>query len=81
MHLCYRKKAEFSRAFTERMLIKFKIKLFNQFVYLVTKKCKHEFIAAKRKSTMCRNGDPILPRKKTLLAKLKVAGHVSSLAT
>ena len=30
---------------------------------------------------MCRNGDPILPRKKTLLAKLKVAGHVSILAT
>ena len=30
---------------------------------------------------MCRNGDPILPRKKNLLAKLKAAGHVSILAT
>ena len=30
---------------------------------------------------MCRNGDPILPRKKTLLAKSKVAGHLNILAT
>ena len=43
--------------------------------------CEHEFIAAKRNSTVWRNGDLILPRKKTLLAKLKVAGHVSILAT
>ena len=32
--------------------------------------CKHRFIVPKRKSTMCRNGDPILPRKK-LIGKIK----------